>query len=444
MNHITFALLTMLMTACLATAETKNWPAFRGASADGLGEGDTLPDTWSTTENVVWKADIPGWGWSSPIVWGDKVFITTAVSEKEVEKPYIGGYPGGHVHPMDEHRWMVYCLDFDTGDVVWQREAHKGIPPQQRHPKNSYANATPITDGQRIYAYFGNIGMFCYDMDGRKIWEKRLGSFQMRGGWGPGTSPVLHKDRIFLVNDNEKESFMVALDKHTGEQLWRIERAERSNWSTPYVWENEKRTEIVTIGTNRMRSYGLDGKLLWELNGTSGLVSLTPLSKHGLLYTGAAYHYGPIYAIRPGASGDISLKDGESTNEWIAWSHGRGASIHPSFLVSGERMYVLFDARLLICYDAKTGEVIFSRQRLDLGASRGRYYASPWAYNGKIFLLNEDGSTLVVEDGSEFKVLGKNDLNDPAWATPAIARGSLFIRTFSSLYRLQKDAGAKE
>jgi outer membrane protein assembly factor BamB len=415
-----------------------NWPQFRGTHTDGLAEGATLPESWSATENVVWKAELPGWGWSSPVVWGQKIFLTAAVSEHEREKLVVGGYPGGRVKPTDVHRWVTYCLDFDTGKVLWEREAYRGVPPEERHPKNSYANATPIVDGERLYSYLENIGLFCYDLDGKLLWEQKWGSFPMRGGWGPGASPVLHKDRIYLVNDNERESFMVALDKTGGSEVWRVPRAEKSNWSTPYVWEHKDRTEIVTIGTGKVRSYDLDGNVLWELSGTSGLVSQTPLAKDGLLYVGAGYHYGPLYAVRPGATGDISLDTGAASNEWIAWSQPRGSSIHPCYLISGERLFVLYDAGLLTCFHAKSGETIFPRKRLDTGG--GRFYASPWAYNGRIFLLNEDGTTWVVEDSPEFKIIRKNTLNDYAWATPAIARGSLFIRTYSGLYRLQNPA----
>jgi outer membrane protein assembly factor BamB len=429
----------LLLSAHSAAAQTVNWPQFRGPHVDGLAAGGSLPETWSATENVVWKTDVSGWGWSSPIVWGKRIFLTTAISENEREKLVVGGYPGGHVKPTDVHRWVVYCLDFDTGDVLWEREVHKGVPPEERHPKNSYANATPMTDGERVYAHIGNIGLFCFDMGGNKLWEQRWGSYPMRGGWGPGASPALHRDRIYLVNDNERESFMVALDNATGEELWRVERQEKSNWSTPYVWVHD-RTEIVTIGTGKIRSYDPDGNLLWELGGTSGLVSQTPVSKHGLLYAGAGYHYGPLYAIRPGASGDISLESGETSNEWIAWSQDRGSSIHPGYLISGDRLFVLFDAGLLTCFNARTGETIFPRKRLNTGG--GRFYASPWAYNGKIFLLNEDGTTWVVEDGPEFKVVRKNVLDDYVWATPAIARGSLFIRTYSGLFRLQASPDA--
>jgi outer membrane protein assembly factor BamB len=431
-----FLLIGGSLTAQDNVSETVNWPQFRGPNVDGLAEGKTLPDTWSTTENVVWKKELPGWGWSSPVVWGDRIFVTTAIGEHDREKLVVGGYPGGHVMPTDVHRWVTYCLDFDTGDILWEREAYKGVPLEERHPKNSFANATPITDGERVYAFFGNIGMFCYDMEGEKLWEYRIEHYPMRGGWGPGASPVLHEGRIYLVNDNEKESFMVALDKTNGKENWRIEREEQSNWSTPYIWENDLRTEIVTIGTNKVRSYDLEGNLLWELTGTSGLVSQTPIAKDGLLYVGAGYHYGPLYAIRPGALGDISLDRGETSNKWIAWYQRRGSSIHPCYLISGERMFVLYDAGLLACFHAKTGEEIFPRTRLRTDG--GRFYASPWAYNGKIFLLNENGSTWVVEDADEYKLIRKNSLGeDYAWATPAIARGSLFIRTYTALYRIQ-------
>jgi outer membrane protein assembly factor BamB len=444
------AALALLLGASLfsrASAETTNWPQFRGAQSDGIAAGETLPETWSSTQNVVWKADIPGWGWSSPVVWGEQIFVTSAVGEKELARPVIGGYPGGYVQPTDVHRWMTYCLDFETGKIVWERQAHQGVPPEQRHPRNSYANETPITDGERVYVYFGNIGMFCYDVQGRELWKQTWGSHPIRGGWGPGASPVLHKDRIYLVNDNERESFMVALEKETGKEVWRVERQEKSNWATPYVWRHDQRTEIVTIGASKVRSYSLDGEVLWELSGTAGLVSQMPVAKGGLLYVGAGDHYGPLYAVRPGASGDISLDAGQTSNEWIAWSQPRGSSIHPCYLVSDERLFVLFDAGLLTCFSAKTGETIFPRKRLNTGG--GRFHASPWSYNGKIFLLNEDGTTWVVQDAPEFKVLGKNRLDDNAWATPAIARGSLFIRTYTGLYRLQTtaadngDAGAK-
>lgn len=419
-----------------AAADTENWPQYRGAASDGLGEGATLPETWSDTENVVWKTHVPGWGWSSPIVWGDKIFVTAAVGEKELPTPHVGGYPGGHVGTGEVHRWMLYCLDFESGKILWEFEAHKGIPPQMRHPRNSFASETPVTDGEHVYAWFANIGLFCCDMYGQKVWERRWPSYPMRDGWNTGTSPVLHGGRIFIQNDNDQESWLETLDKLTGKTLWRVSREEKSTWSTPYVWESGQRTELVTIGMNKIRSYAPeDGALLWEISGTAGLVSQIPLSKHGLLYAGAGYHYGPLYAIKPGAKGDITLQGDATSNEFIAWTQKHGSSIHPGYLISGDRLFVCYDSGLLGCFNAKTGEEIIPKTRLN--TKGGRFYASPWSYNGRIFMLNENGDTWVIEDAPEYKLVRKNSLGDVAWATPAIARGSLFIRTYSFLYRLQ-------
>src|SRR5262245_6239608 len=204
MRHVAFLLLVASSFASVLLADTTNWPQFRGAKADGLAEGDTLPEQWSTTENVVWKTDLPGWGWSSPVIWEKRIFVTAVVREGPRDKMFAGGYPGGNVKPTDVHRWMTSCLDFDTGKIVWQREAHKGLPPQPRHPRNSYASETPLCDGERVYSYFANIGLFCCDLDGKPLWEKRWDSCPMRDGWGTGISPVIHKDRLFIVNDNEK------------------------------------------------------------------------------------------------------------------------------------------------------------------------------------------------------------------------------------------------
>ncbi len=426
----------LLVSAVPVRGDTENWPQYRGAQSDGLGEGASLPEIWSDTENVVWKVRVPGWGWSSPIVWGDRIFVTSAVGETELPTPHVGGYPGGHIGAEESHRWMLYCLDYESGKILWEFQAHRGIPPQPRHPRNSFASETPVTDGERVYAYFANIGLFCCDMDGAKLWERRWPSYPMRDGWNTGTSPVLHGDRIFIQNDNERESFLEALDKRSGETLWRVSREEKSTWSTPYVWESGSRVELVTIGSNRIRSYSVeDGSVYWELRGTSGLVSLMPLAKDGLLYVGAGYHYGPLYAIRPGATGDISPPSGESSIEWIVWSQRRGSSIHPCYLVSGDRLYVCYDSGLLASFHAKTGAEMIPKQRLN--TMGGRFYASPWAYNGRVFMLNENGDTWVIEDGPEYQLLRKNSLGDVAWATPAIARGSLFIRTYAWLYRIQ-------
>lgn len=439
--HRTFiSIITAILLFVSSGFADVNWPHFRGCTS-GVVEDKTLPDMWSTTENVAWMVEIPGRGWSSPIVWGDRIFVTSAISEGDIEAPKKGLYLGGNRDkPSDKtHRWMVYCIDLKSGKILWQRVAHKGIPRQPLHIKNTYASETPVTDGQRVYVYFGNIGLFCYDMNGKSLWTKTFGSFKMRYGWGTAASPVLYKDRLYIVNDNEEQSFLVALDKETGDEIWRVERDEKSNWATPYIWENEKRTELVTPGKDRIRSYDLDGKLLWELGGMSSIVIPTPLSAHGLLYVTSGYvgdRKRPLFAICPGAEGDITFKDDENSNEYIAWCQKQGGPYNPSPIVYGDYLYVLYDRGMLSCYEARTGAEVYSKQRIAPGANA--FTASPWANDGKLFCLSEDGETFVIQAGPEFKVLGKNTLDEMCMATPATLRGSLIIRTLTKLYHIRK------
>jgi len=321
------------LTAAAAVAED-GWTQFRGPAA-GVVEGTNLPEKWSSTENVVWKTDIPGRGWSSPVVSGDRIYLTSVIATASEEAPKKGLYFGGNreTPPADEHRWMVYAIDWKTGKLLWEREVHHGNAPS-RHLKNSYASETPVTDGEHVYAYFGSVGVYCLDRDGKVVWSQPFGPFRMRYGWGAASSPVLYQGRLYLVNDNEEQSFLAALDAKTGKQIWRVARDEGSNWATPFVWENGKRTEIVTAGTKRIRAYDLDGKLLWELGGMSSIAIPTPFSKFGLLYVTSGYvgdQVRPVYAVRPGASGDISLKGDETSNEFVAWYQRQAGPYNPSF-----------------------------------------------------------------------------------------------------------------
>ncbi len=426
----------------LRAASPEHWPQFRGPGSRGVsGDDPSLPDSWSDTKNVAWRSEVPGHGWSSPVVWGDRVFLTSVISSNPIEAPKKGLYFGGNrpEPPKDSHRWMVYCFDFDKGKVVWEKQLHEGVPRTPRHLKNSYASETPVTDGERVYAHFGYLGTYCLDINGKLLWSKPWPPYPVRYGWGTAASPVLHEGRLYIVNDNDEQSFLVALDKKTGQEIWRVKRDEKSNWATPYIWQNERRTEIITTGTNRVRSYDLDGKLLWEFGGMSSIVIPAPFQEHGLLYVTSGYvgdENRPVFAIRPGASGDISLQDGETSNQYIAWFLPQAGPYNPSPLVYGDYYYTLFDRGFLTCHEAKTGREVYGKQRLEAGA--GAFTASPWAYNGKIFCLSEDGDTFVVSAGPEYKQLGKNSLNELCMATPAVARGSLFIRTGSRLYRLAR------
>ncbi len=429
-----FLLLTSL------TVAQADWPQFRGGKLAGVASGNHLPDTWSTTKNVAWKIEIPGSGWSSPVVWGDKIFLTSCVGSGKGGAPKTGYYAPGQVQtPEGEFRWTVFCIDAQSGKILWERVAHQGRLDYTTHVKNGYASETPITDGERVYAYFGNVGLFCYDLSGKALWSKKWSVVPTKLGWGTGASPVLHQDRIYLVNDNERQSFLVALDNKTGREVWRVERDEKSSWATPFVWENNLRTEIITSAPTRVRSYNLSGKLLWELGGMSSICIPQPVTGHGLLFVSSGYEFArprPVYAIRPGASGDISLKEGETSNQHIAWYKEPAGAYHPSPLVLGDHVYVLYSRGLISCFDARTGKELYDKQRLG-----GTFTASPWSHDGKIFCLSEEGITHVIQAGPEFKILGTNDLEEMCLATPAIAQDSLYVRTFSKLYRIRNAKG---
>lgn len=420
------------------------WTQFRGPQAGVATDDPTLPDTWSETDNVAWKANIPGLGWGSPVVWNDHVFVTSAVSAGEEPKALPGLYdPGdeqGKTKSTSEQRWTVFDLDAATGRIRWQTELKRGLPTLLRHIKNSFASETPTTDGERVYVFFGAIGLVAaLDFQGKVVWSHEMGAFNGPQEFAPAASPILYKERVYVINDNTTRSYLAAFDRKSGQQVWRVDREEVENWSTPFVWENERRTEIVTTGRNKVRSYDLDGKVLWELTGMTGNVVPTPFSRHGLLYVSSGYpgaQVRPVYAVKPGAHGDISLKPGETSNEYIAWFQPRLGTYQTSPLAYGDYFYTLLDRGLLLCHDAKTGKEIYGRQRIAPEATG--FTASPWAYNGKIFLLGEDGDTFVIKAGPTFELVGKNSLNEMSLASPAIADKSLFIRTQSSLYRISK------
>jgi len=440
----TFAFLVILLGT---VSGVEQWPQFRGPQAGVAADDPALPDSWTETRNVAWKIEIPGQGWSSPAVWDDHIFVTTAISSGKEPAPIEGiadpSADNGRMKSDAPHRWMLYDVDFKTGSIRWERELQKGPPPIMRHIRNSYASETPVTDGQHVYVYFASIGVLAsFDLNGSPAWTRQIGAFESNQGWGMAGSPILHRGRLYIVNDNRVQSFIAAFDAKTGEQIWKVNRDEPESWSTPFVWEHAQRTEIVTAGSKKVRSYSLDGSLLWELAGMSDFGPIpTPFVQNDLLYVSSGYPGSarrPVFAIRPGASGDISPMAGETRDSFIAWLQPLLGSYQTSGLVYGGCYYTLLDRGFLLCNDPKTGEPIYGRQRIATGAN---FAASPWAYNGKIFLLSEEGDTYVIQAGREFKVLGKNPLGEMAMASPAIARGSVIIRTQSNLYRIAKASG---
>jgi outer membrane protein assembly factor BamB len=363
------------------------------------------------------------------------------VNTGESEAPRKGLYFGGNrpTPPDAIHHWEVFCFDLETGHTLWRRRAHEGKPASAKHLKNSFASETPVTDGERVYCCFGNVGVFCFDLDGKLLWSTRIEPHRTRFGWGTAASPVLHEDRLYLLNDNEEDSHLLALDKRTGREASRTARDEKSNWSSPYVWRNEQRTEIVTAGTGKVRSYDLDGKLLWSLEGMSSITIATPYACQGLLYISSGYVLSPlqpIYAIRPGAEGDITLTGDQTSNRWIAWAQRKAAPYNPTTLVHNGRLYVLYDRGFLACYDARNGSAVYQRQRIPDGRA---FTSSPWACGDKILCLSEDGVTFVFQAGDQFQMLRANPLaeDDMCLATPALAGDRLLIRSSARLYCLR-------
>ena len=430
--------LFLLLAGAVASMADDNWSRFRGPNADGVAADNVrLPATWSKTENVQWVADVPGWGWACPVIWGDQVFVSTVVSDEQNDAPKKGLYQGLGVRTPAKgtHHWMVYCFDLQTGSVRWQVEAHSGRPLVPRHPKSTYASETPTTDGSRLYVLFGDVGLYCFDFNGKPLWSQPIEPQQTFLDYGAAASPIVHDGQVIVLYDNLKDSYLASFDCETGKPLWRTEREETSTWATPLIWKNELRTEIVTCGRRKNRSYDLSGKLLWEFDGRmSNLVIPSPFAAGKLLYIPSGYvgdKHRPVFAIKAGAEGDISLVDDATSNEFIAWYQPQAGPYNPSPIVYDKYYYTLYDRGFLTCHDAISGEQVYGKQRFAPGAS---FTASPWAYNNQLFFLSEEGDTYVVEAGPEFKLQQTNALDELCLSTPALSREKLLIRTASKLY----------
>jgi outer membrane protein assembly factor BamB len=416
----------------------KNWPQFRGVEATGVSKNVGLPDRWSATENIEWKKTIPGRGWGSPIVWGDNVFVSTVVNSGIVEPIKKGLYFSGERLdiPKSTHQWKVMCLDLTSGTVQWEKTVRTGIPTAPIHLKNSYASETPVTDGKHVFVTFGNVGIFCFDMDGYLVWSRELPAKPMRNGWGTSSSSALHGNVLYHQNDNDEQSSLIALDKVTGKELWSVARDEKSNWSTPFVWSHAGGTEIVTAGTRAVRSYNDKGAELWSLKGMSSITIATPYVVDGLLYVSSGYVLDPtkaIYAIKPGAKGDLTLAKDQTSNEYIVWSSKKIAPYNPTTLACDGRLFVLYDGGILSCFDARSGSPFYERERISRGAG---FTASPWSYDGKIFCLNEDGECFVIRPGEKLEVMHSNKLaeGEICMSTPSIAGDRLLIRADERIY----------
>lgn len=426
----------------------ENWPRFRGADATGVApDNEGLPIEWSATRNVDWVVDVPGWGWSSPIVWQDKVFITTVISDEENLAPQKGLYLGSiewKPHPV-VHHWLVLCFDLNTGKELWKHEAHTGRPAVPRHQKSTYAAETATTDGQRVYALFGDVGLYSYDMNGKPLWSQPIQPKKTINGWGAAASPVLHDGQVFIVYDNLEDSWIASFDAETGSKRWRTPREDTHSWATPLVWKNNVRTEIVVPGLIRNRSYSLDGQVLWEFDGRMAhLIIPSPFAAHGLCYIASGkdgVFHRPTFAVRPGGKGDIAPDGVFANSDYIAWYQGRSGPYNPSQIVYGDYLYTCYDSGVVTCHNAVTGEEVYGKQRL---TPSGSFTSSPFAYNGHLFFLSEDGLTYVVKPGPEFEIVARNDLSEMCMSCPAIVGSKLLIRTASKLYCITKGSELDE
>jgi outer membrane protein assembly factor BamB len=423
-------------------AAPRNWPQFRGPDATGIADGQHPPITWDvkTGTNVRWKTPIPGLGHSCPVIWGDRVFLTTALSGDPDPKVRTGNY--GDVESVNDttrHIWQVLCLDRDTGKILWVRTAFEGVPKIKRHLKGSQANCTPATDGKRLVACFGPEGLYCYDLDGQLLWKRDLSTIdssfaiEREYEWGFGSSPVIHDGLVLLQFDLSRDSFLAAYSLEDGSQVWSTPRDEIPSWSTPTVWRNAQRTEIVTNAAQYARGYDpATGKELWRLAKKSEITVPTPVPAGDLVFVVSGNRpIQPIFVIKPGASGDISLPDGQSSSAHIAWSKLRGGPYMPTPIVYGPHLYVCSNAGVVTCYEAVTGQEVY-RERIG-GES---YTASPVAADGRLYFVSEQGEVRVVKAGAEFELLAVNAMGDVCMAVPAISGGMLFVRSQHFLFAL--------
>ena len=428
-------------------SEARPWPAFRGANSAGIGDGQGARTEWdgSTGRNILWKTPIPGLANSSPIIWGDKIFVTTASTEEGDDTLRIGLY--GDVDSIEdtaEHNWAIYALDKGTGEILWRRVAASGIPKVKRHMKSTHANPTPVTDGRHVLASFGSEGIYCYDFDGTLLWKKDLGVLESGWfydptyEWGFASSPIIHDGHAILQVDIQKGSYIAAYDVTNGQEIWRTDRDEIPTWGTPVMLlpgEGGK-PEIVTNGTT-VRGYdAASGELLWWLAPNSEITVASPVVGEGLAYiTGGYPPARPVYAVRPGGRGDLSLQEGEASSTAVAWSLDKGGAYMPTPMLYQGILYVFHGNGRLAAYDAATGESIY-KERVGSGNS---FSGSPVAADGRLFFTSEAGATFVVRAGEDFQILGQNTLDEVVMSTPAISDGLLAIRAKSHVYGIGED-----
>ncbi len=429
---------------------TGSWPSFRGPGATGVADGQNLPEKWNgkTGENILWRTPIPGLAHSSPVVWGDRLFVTSAISSKAgaTFKPGLYG-DGDASDDATPQKWMLYAIDKRTGKIVWEKVAAQGPPRNKRHIKSTYASASPATDGRVVVAWFGSEGVHAYDMNGAPLWQVDLGRVDMGAydiptfEWGPASSPIIWNGMVLLQVDTQADSFILALDAATGKTMWKSDREEIPSWGTPTVITTPAGDELVTNASNFIR--GNDprtGKELWRLGGSSKITAPTPFlarqeqSGDGLIVVASGRGpERPIFVVRPGARGDLTLPKDQASSATVLWSKTGRGSYMPTPLAYNGLLYVIANNGVLDAYELMTGKDVY-RQRLEPVGSG--FSASPVAADGRLYLSSEDGEITVIAAGPEFKQVAVNSMGELVMATPALSEGVMYVRGASSLFAI--------
>ncbi len=451
MSSLLFILTAIMLVPCSQTA-AQNWPSFRGSNASGNGDGQNPPAKWDAVkgENVAWKTPIPGLAHASPVIWGNKLFVVSSVSSADPGKFRHGLY--GDVDSdkdLSKHSWKIFCLDKKSGKILWEKTATEGVPKVKRHIKSTHASPSPATDGKYSVAFFRSEGLLCYDLGGRPIWKIDLGVldsgwfFDADYQWGMASSPIIYKGMVIVQCDVQKGSFIAAFDIKTGKQPWKTMRDEIPSWGTPTIFESRDRTMIVTNATRRIRGYDpTTGKEVFELSGNSEVTVGTPVTGHDMVFVTAGYPpIQPIYAIKPSASGDISLAEGSESNDHIAWSKKRGGTYMPTPLVYGDYLYTCSNSGVLTCYQAKTDERVYQQR---VAGQSNAFSASPVAADGKLYFAGEDGDVFVIKAGPTYELLATNPVGEVMMATPAISDGMIFIRTIGHVYGITEKVESRK
>jgi len=436
----------LLFSTNIGYSQNIQWPSFRGPNGTGISDGYPLPVSWDieNSKNILWKTSIPGLGLSSPIIWEDKVFVSTSVGEKRDQTIKPGLY--GNIQSVNDnsiHHWIIYCLDKNTGRILWEKVAYTGVPKIKRHTKSTHANSSLATDGKHVVAFFGSEGIYCYDMNGTLLWSRNFGILDSgyfvapQAQWEFGSSPIIYNNMVIIQCDVQKDSFIAALNINDGSTLWKTPRSDVPTWSTPSIHVSDGTAQVVVNGYKHIGGYdAVTGQELWRMDGGGDIPVPTPVIYGNIAFITSAHGpKAPIYAVKLDARGDISLRDGETSNKHIVWSRTRDGAYMATPLVYGDCLYVCELHGVLSCYGIGTGKVLYQKR---LGG--GAFTASPVAGDGKIYINSEDGDVYIIKAGPDYQVLGRNSLDEISLATPAISEGIMIFRTKDNLVAISQSS----